>query len=154
MINKISILNEANYFSSGIFQNYLVFIPNFAPTFVDHRVLRDIYFNGHCLINNIYINGKVINTYISYTLDPWLRNLNTDFTLNNCLFGSVKLTKNADPDKYMYNGYSKGFYSHSEFSFTDGSKGKNVIISGANMSTSVHVDNKNKDILILGEGST
>ena len=27
MINKFSILNEAKYFSSGLFQNYLVFIP-------------------------------------------------------------------------------------------------------------------------------
>ena len=27
MINKFSILNEAKYFSSGILQNYLVFIP-------------------------------------------------------------------------------------------------------------------------------
>ena len=27
-----------------------------------------------------------------------LRNLNTDFPLNDCLFGSVKLTKNPDPD--------------------------------------------------------
>ena len=25
-----------------------------------------------------------------------------DFTLDNCLFGAVKLTKNADPDKYEY----------------------------------------------------
>ena len=24
------------------------------------------------------------------------------FSLNNCLFGSVRLTKNADPDKYKY----------------------------------------------------
>ena len=45
----------------------------------------------------------------------WLKNLNTDFTLNNCLFGSVKLTKDADPDKYKYSGYSIGFNSHSEF---------------------------------------
>ena len=28
MINKCNILNGANYFSSGIFQNYLVFIPD------------------------------------------------------------------------------------------------------------------------------
>ena len=27
LINKFSILNGAKYFSSGIFQNYLVFIP-------------------------------------------------------------------------------------------------------------------------------
>ena len=37
----------------------------------------------------------------------------------NCLFGSIKLTKNADPDKYKYCGYSIGFDSRSEFSFTD-----------------------------------
>ena len=80
-------------FSSGIFQNYLVFIPankcikyfsgntwidlwkynglseenienitksncNFPPTFVNHHILPDINFNGHCLINNIYISLK------------------------------------------------------------------------------------------------
>ena len=44
-----------------------------------------------------------------------------------------------------------GFDSSSEFSFTDGSIGKNNIIFGADMSSSVHIDNKNKDILILGE---
>ena len=76
---------------------------NFAPTFVDHHLLSDRNFNGHCLINNnISIPEKVINLYISYTISPWLRNLNTDFTLNNCIFGSVKLNKNADPDKYKY----------------------------------------------------
>ena len=32
--------------------------------------------------------------------------------------------------------------------------GKNVIIFGADMSSSVHIDNKNKDILILGEEPT
>ena len=31
---------------------------------------------------------------------------------------------------------------------------RNVIIFGADMSSSVHIDNKNKDILILGEGPT
>ena len=31
---------------------------------------------------------------------------------------------------------------------------KNVIIFGADMSSSVHIDNKNKDVLSLGEGPT
>ena len=92
---------------------------NFTPTFVDHQVLPDINFNGHCLINDIYISKKVINIYIFYTLNPWLRNSNTDFTLQNCLFGLVKLTMNADPDKYKYSSYGIGFYSRSEFLFTD-----------------------------------
>ena len=86
-------------------------------------------FNGDFLIkNNVSIPKKVINLYISYTVGPQLRSLNTDFTLDNCLFGSVKLTKNADLDKYKYTGYGIGFDSHSEFLFTDGSYGKNVII--------------------------
>ena len=58
---------------------------NFAPTFVNHHLLPDTNFNGHCLItSNISIPKKLINLYISYLLNPWLRKLNTDFTLNNC----------------------------------------------------------------------
>ena len=110
---------------------------------------------GHCLINNdISTPKKVINLSISYTPSPWLRNLNTNFTLNNCLFGSVRLTKNADPDKYKYSGYVIGFDLRSEFSFTDGSMGKDGVIFWADMGSSVHVDNNNKDILIVGEGTT
>ena len=35
--------------------------------------------------------------------------------MRGCLFGGVKLTKNADPDKYVYNGYGIGFNAHTEF---------------------------------------
>ena len=148
-MNKVSVLNGANYFSSEIFQNYLVIIPakkyikyfsgtnridlwksngmseenienitkshsNFAPAFVDHHLLPDINFNEHCLIDNISIPKKVTNLCISYKLNPELRNLNADFTLGNCLIGSVKLSKNADLDKYKYSGYGIGFDSRSE----------------------------------------
>ena len=65
--------------------------------------------------------------------------------------GSVKLTTNADLDKYKYSSYSIGFDSHSESWLPDKSMGKNIIILGADMSSSVHVDDKGKDILILGE---
>ena len=40
----------------------------------------------------------------------------------------------------------------SKFSLPDGSMGKNAILFGVDLSSSVHIDNKNKDILILGEG--
>ena len=106
MIKGYNIFNGAKCFSSGIFQNYLVFRPaknrlntsvalldlicenlmdgnitksdiNFAANFVDHHVLLDINFKGHCLINyNISIPKKVVNLYISYILIPWLINLN------------------------------------------------------------------------------
>ena len=107
---------------------------NFAPTFVDRHVLPDIIFNGTILMNNIYIPKKVMNIFISYTLNPWLRNLNADFTLNNWLFGPVKLTNNADSDKYKYSSYGIGFNSCSEFVFRGRSMGKNVIIFRADMS--------------------
>ena len=53
-----------------------------------------------------------------------------------------------------YSSCGIGFDSLSEILFTDGGMGKNVIIFGADMRSTVHIDNKNKDILILGEGQT
>ena len=74
-------------------------------------------------------------------------------TLNNCLFGSVKRTKYADPDIFKYSDDGIGIDSRSEFSFTDRSIGKNVITFGADLS-SVHIGNKSKYTLILCEGPT
>ena len=93
---------------------------DFVAIFVDYQVLPDTVFNGHCLINNnISSTKQVINLYTSYVLRPWLKNLNTDFTLKNYLFGSVKLTTNADPYKQKYTVSGIGFNSRSEFSSTD-----------------------------------
>ena len=72
----------------------------------------------------------------------------------HCLFGSVKLTKNSDPEKYVYISYGIGSDSRSEFSWPDSSIWKNVIIFGADMSSFVDIDNRRKDILILGEKAT
>ena len=151
LIEKFSILNGAKYFSLGISQSHLVLIPtnkyikyftniprveSWKPNGMSKESIENITrpemnFNGLCLIkNNISIPKKVINLYISYKLGQQLKNLSTDFTLRNCLFGSVKLNKNADPDKYNYTGYDIGFDSPSEFLFTEGSYGKNVTIFG------------------------
>ena len=46
------------------------------------------------------------------------------------------------------------FDRKSSFSFPSGGFGQNVIIFGVDMSSSVHVDNKKKDIFILGKGPT
>ena len=97
---------------------------NFVPTFVDHYLLSDINFNRHCLISNFNTPKKIINKYISYTLNHWSRNLNIAFSLKMCLFGSAKLTEKVGPDKYKYSNYNIGFNSRSEFLFTDGSMGK------------------------------
>ena len=62
--------------------------------------------------------------------------------LENCLFGTVSLTKNADIDQYKYSGYGIGFDRHGEFSFGNG-LGKNCIIFGADLlGSSSHANNK------------
>ena len=76
-----------------------------------------------------------------------------DPTLKNCLSGAVTLTKNADIDKYGYSGYEIGFDRKWSFSFSRGGFGQNVIIFGVDMSSSAHIDNKKKDILIFGKGT-
>ena len=76
------------------------------------------------------------------------------FTLGNSLFGTVKLTKNADFDKYKYSGYGIGFEAQRNLSLSHGSGfGKNVLFD-ADMSSSVQTDNKKKDIWLLGKGIT
>ena len=42
--------------------------------------------------------------------------------------------------------------SRSEFSFTEEAWKQNVITFGVDMSSSLHIDKKNKDILIFGVG--
>ena len=104
-----------------------------------------INFKPHCLINNLYIPKKVINLYIPYTLGPQLRNLNTDFTLGNCLFGSVKLTKNSDLDNYKYSAYGIDLILVQNFHCLSVPWEKMSLFFEADMSSSV------KD---LGEGPT
>ena len=84
-----------------------------------------------------------------YKLGASSSNVN-DPTLQNCLFGAVTLTKNADIDKYGYSGYGTGFDRRGSFSFPGGGFGQIVLILGVDMSFSAHIDNKKKDILVLG----
>ena len=81
-------------------------------------------------------------------------NVSSYLTLENCVFGSASLTKNADIDKYKYFGYGIGFDRHRNFSFPGTGLGGNVIIFGVEMSLSIKINNRKKDILILGKGPT
>ena len=64
--------------------------------------------------------------------------------MENCSFGAVTLTKNADIDKYGYSGYEIGFDRKGRFSFPGGGYGQNVIIFGVDMSFTSHIDNNKK----------
>ena len=74
--------------------------------------------------------------------------------MKDSLFGCVKLVENTDPDKYVYSDYGIGFDSRWLFSLPNFDWGKNVTIFGVDMSSSVHIDSKKKDFLILVKGLT
>ena len=97
-----------------------------------------------------YTHGTIVNIYIFYQLGASGSNDN-DPALKNCLFGAVTLTKNAYIDMYEYSGYEIGFDRRPSFSFPFGF-GQNILIFWADMSSSAHVDNKKRDILVLGKG--
>ena len=126
-----------------------------APTLSYSGTKTKLKFTGSCLKQSkiSYTHGTIVNIYIVYELGASSSNDN-DPTLKNCLFGAVTLTKNADIDKYGYSGYGIRFGRRSSFSFPGGGFGQNVLIFGVDMSSSAHIDNKKKDILLLGKGPT
>ena len=67
------------------------------------------------------------------------------------MFGAVSLTKHADVDQYKYSRYGIGFDRKGEFSFGSNGFRRNVIILGADMRSSVHANNRTKNILVLGK---
>ena len=118
-------------------------------------------FYGDCLKQDkvTFNHGKIVNIYIVYEVikiaiisKPGSNDIYP--TLQNALFGAVKLTKNADVDKCGYSGYKIGFNRRSNFSHPSGGDGQNVIFFGVDMSSSTKTDNRKKDFLILGKCPT
>ena len=97
--------------------------------------------------------GEIVNIYVVYEIT---KNYNDSSypTVENCLFGSAKLTKKANIDKYGYFGYAIGFDRKGSFSHPSGGTGKNIIIFEVDMSSSSKIDITKKYILILGKGPT
>ena len=95
-----------------------------------------------------YNHGPIVNIYIIYRLSP---SITSDITLENCLFGAVKLTKNLKINTFSGYGVAVAFYAKGNFSNPSGGYGKNVIIFGADLSSSVHANNRANNILVLGK---
>ena len=67
-----------------------------------------------------------INCFCCYELDTCSQDLSSNFTLEDSLFGGIKLAKNADSDKYINSGYGIEFNLRSEFLLSDCSMSKMV----------------------------
>ena len=97
-----------------------------------------------------YAHGKIVNLSIVYELKN-RRVDNPSFTVQNGLFGAVKITKNVNTSHYKYEGYGICFDSESSFSFGNRIDAKNVIIFGVNTSNNSHSINKTQNIYVLGK---
>ena len=73
------------------------------------------------------------------------------FKSKNCLFRATSIVKNSDKEKYVYSGYGITFDIAGSWSF-DNETDRNVIIFGADSSSSSHADNRKNKCLVLGEG--
>ena len=131
--------------------------PNYSVTpFLDYYGTKTrLEFSRSCLKQDkvTFNHGKIVNIYIVYEISKSI-NISNYPTLGNYLFGAVSLTKNAGIDKYGYSGHGIGFDRHGSFSFSGTGLGRNVIIFGQDMSPSTKIDNRKKNILILGKGPT
>ena len=82
----------------------------------------------------------------------------TNFTIQNALFGAMQITKKVDTSKYEYKGYGICFDEGDQFghTITEGgfahtTNARNVLIFGADMSFSVHATNKANHIYVVGK---
>ena len=98
-------------------------------------------------------NDNIVNIYIVYLIDSISNSRNTDYTVQNGLFGGVKITKNAtDTSKHKYEGYGICFDEGGMFSMGNISNGRNVLIFGVHENSVIHSNNKANNIFIMGNG--
>ena len=121
---------------------------------LDNNGRMNVNFSGNYFVQNKVLHpntNNIVNIYIVYKLDLISFSRNTDYTIQNALFGVIKITKNVDSSKNKYEGY--GIYFDVGSSFTSGNitNGKNLLIFGADMSLSTHSTNKANNIYVLGK---
>ena len=100
-----------------------------------------------------FYRNFILNLHIVYELNAWPRNFTNNFKLINCLFGTVKLTRNADKSKFSYKGQEIVFDGKSFRSF-DNDTAKKVVIFCVDNSSSPHIDNPKNNFLVLGKEPT
>ena len=128
---------------------------NITPNLNYCGTKKRVGFNRTCLKQDSvrFNHTEVVNIYIVCEIS---KSINiSDYPIpENCLFGAVTLTKNTDIDKQKYFGCKIRFDRHGSFLSPGIGLGRNVITFGEHMTSSTKIDNRKKDILILGKGPT
>ena len=146
---KIGTTESISSWESKVLSNEVIKAPDnsLAPAVKFTGEKMYVKFSGDCLKQDkiTFNNGKIVNIYIVYDLKSNLNNF--DFTTEHCLFGAAKILKN-NGNAYG-EGYGIRFDSKGSFSHPTGGNGQNIMIIGADMSSSVHFNNRKKYILAL-----
>ena len=125
---------------------------NVAPDIKNTNGQLYVSFDGNYFEQDpITIPNNVINIYVVYKLDPISSTRNTDYTIQNALFGTIKITKNTDSSKNNYKGYGLCFDEGETFSKGNINNGRNVIIFAVHESSLVHANNKANNIYVMGD---
>ena len=155
--SKINTWKSTGIFSSS--SNNMIAVKNASGDLPKLGVVDDYYVNlsgnhfqqDKTNIFNIY-NNNGSNIYCVYKLDPISSSRDDTFTVQNALFGSMQITKNADTSKYEYKGYGICFDEGSTFGKGNITNGRNVLIFGVHESSLTHANNKANNIFVMGDG--
>ena len=140
-----------NYTSNSDMDDVSIGTTN-LPTLIDNGrmsvKLAGAYFKQTKLIRPN--NNNVKNIYIVYKIKPIFRL--SDYTVQNALFGGVKITKNdTDTSKHKYEEYGICFDEGGTFSKRGINNGRTVLIFGVHESSLVHANNKANNIYVMGD---
>ena len=146
--------------STGIFDylssTNMIAVKNASGELPDTNANNDdvyVYISGNHFQQDIQsFNNDIINIYCVYKLDPKSSSRDNNFTVQNALFGSMQITKNADTSKYKYKGYGICFDEGGTFGIGNINNDRSVLIFGVHESSLVHANYKANNIFIMDDG--
>ena len=149
---KISKWKSTGTFNYGI-GTTMIAVKNASGELPEIKVYNNlyVYLSGNHFKQDAQLdaNNISINIYCVYKLDPISTSRENTFTVQNALFGSIQITKNADTSKYKHKGYGICFDEGGMFSIGNINNGRNVLIFGVHESSLLHTNNKANNIFVL-----
>ena len=120
-VSKTIIKFHANsWISKGLSDDKICSLRGFKRPFIEYtNAIIKLKFDEGILRQKLSTSlGLIANYYIVYRLYP--RANSSNIILENCLFGKIKMTKNADTDKFKYQGHGIAFDLSRIFSHPNG----------------------------------
>ena len=127
-VSKTIVKFSANsWISKRLYDEKISSVSGFTRLFIEYTNPRiSLKFDESILKEKLSTShGLIANYYIVYRLN--LRTNSSNIVLENCLFGKIKMAKNADTDKYKCQVHRIGFDLSEIFSDPNGGDGKIVV---------------------------